>query len=132
MNTKEPSTSQVVLLKIARGVTYFAYAYAIVATLFLWFAFFLRLFSANYTTPFVRFVYNGAANFLEPFRGIFPTHQITATGYLDASALFASLMYLLFAVAVHALINYLTAKIELYEPPVQIAAAKPAVPRGEV
>jgi uncharacterized protein YggT (Ycf19 family) len=116
VETSKPGSNNVAFIRIARGVTYFGYGFAIVACLFLIFGFFLLLFGANYSTPFVQFVYNGAETFLQPFRGIFATHKVSQTGYFNASALFASLMYLLFAMALHALINYLTAKIELYVP----------------
>ncbi len=108
-------SSQLMLLKLARGVSYFAYAIAIIATLYLGFAFFLLLFGANYATPFVKFIYNGAQAFGHPFANMFPTHKVSDTGYLDVTALFAALIYMLLAVAVHALVSYLTAKIEQYQ-----------------
>lgn len=108
--------NDLVFEKVARGVTYFAYGFAMVACAFLWLGFILLLFGANYTTPFVQFVYNGASTFLQPFRDIFATHKVSQTGYFDASALFASLMYLIFAMLLHALIVYLTTKIELHKP----------------
>jgi len=80
--------------KVARGVTYFGYGFSLLACLFLWLGFILLLFGANYATPFVQFVYNGAATFMQPFRDIFTTHQVSQTGYFDPSALFASLIYL--------------------------------------
>ena len=53
--------------------------------------------------------------FLAPFRGIFPVRQISDTGYFSASALFAILMYLMLALGMHALINYLTMKMVKYQ-----------------
>ena len=73
-------------------------------------SFFLQLFGANCSVGFVEFVYEACYQFLQPFRGIFPTHQVSGTSYFNASALFAIVMYLIFALVVHALITWLTAK----------------------
>jgi uncharacterized protein YggT (Ycf19 family) len=109
------STGTLNIIKAARFITYIVYGFAILACIFLGFGFFLLLFGANYNVPFVQFIYNGAADFLQPFRGIFPPHQISETSYFSASALFAIVVYLLFALAVQSLISYLTAKIEQFE-----------------
>lgn len=111
----QPTDSTLVAIKISRGVSYAVYAYAIVASLFLGLGFVLLLFSANPTVPFVEFVYKVAAEFLQPFRGIFPPHQISETGYFSASALFAILMYLILATAIQSLISYLTVKMTKHE-----------------
>lgn len=113
--TQKPSDSTLVFIKIARGVTYLVYAFSLIACVFLMLAFFLELFGANYATPFVSFIYKGAHGFLNPFREIFPTHQVSATSYFNSSALFAIIIYLLFAVAVHSLISYLSAKMVTHE-----------------
>lgn len=112
---KEINPTTLNIIKASRIITYLAYGYAMLASVFLTFGFFLLLFGANQSTPFVQFVYKGAAEFLAPFRGIFPLHQISETGYFSPSALFAVIVYLTFAVAVHSLISYLTAKIEQNE-----------------
>jgi uncharacterized protein YggT (Ycf19 family) len=122
--SKQPDKA--IYIKFARGVTWFAYGFAIVAVFFLILGFFLLLFGANYTTPFVQFIYKGATAFLQPFREIFPTHQISETSYFNASALFASLMYALFAMACHSFINFLTSKIEKYSPPEPEVTPAPA------
>lgn len=111
----KPSDSTLVFIKASRIVTYLVYAYTLVAMIFLGLAFVLELFSANYATPFVKFVYNGSYEFLKPFRGIFPGHNVGDTGYFNSSALFAMLMYGLFAIALHALITYLTAKMAQHQ-----------------
>ena len=108
---KKPSDTTLMFIKISRVITYIVYAYSLVAVAFLTVGFFLQLFGANYATPFVQFVYKGAAQFLQPFREIFTPHAVGETGYFNSSALFAIIMYLVFALAVHALISYLTAKM---------------------
>ncbi len=113
--SQKPSDGTLVSIKIFRGVSYVVYAYALIASIFLGLGFVLLLFSANATVPFVEFVYKVAAEFLQPFRGIFPVHQISETGYFSASALFAIMMYLILATAVQSLISYLTLKMTKHE-----------------
>lgn len=111
MANKKNNDSALVFIKGARVLTYLVYAYAITACGFLATGFFLLLFSANSSTAFVKFVYDTAAIFLAPFRGIFPVKPVGETGYFSSSALFAIIMYMLLALGMHALINYLTMKM---------------------
>lgn len=115
MAQNKASDSTLVFIKASRVLTYLVYAYTIVAMIFLGLAFIMQVFSANYATPFVKFVYNGGYEFLKPFRGIFPGHTVGDTGYFNSSALFAILIYGIFAVAMHALISYLTAKMVAHQ-----------------
>jgi uncharacterized protein YggT (Ycf19 family) len=107
---QQPTDGILSFIKVARALTYLVYAFAVIAIVFLVLGFVLLLFGANTDTAFVRFVYHIAAEFLQPFRGIFPPKQITDTSYFSASGLFAILMYSFFAAAVHSLINYITLK----------------------
>jgi uncharacterized protein YggT (Ycf19 family) len=75
----------------------------------------MLLFGANPNAPFSKFIYNVAIEFMAPFRGIFPTHQVSETGYFSASALFAIIIYFIIAMALHALITYITSKIIKHE-----------------
>lgn len=118
MATKKGDTNSdttLLFIKGARALTYIVYGYALVAASFLSVGFFLLLFSANQSTPFVKFVYDTAAIFLTPFRGIFPVRSVSDTGYFSASALFAIIMYLLLALGMNALINYVTMKMVKYQ-----------------
>lgn len=115
MAKNKPSDSTLVFIKISRGITYFIYGYSLVASTFLAIAFVLQLFGANYATPFVKFMYTGAYEFLKPFRGIFPGHEVSDTSYFNSSALFAIMMYLIFAAALHSLITYITAKMVAHQ-----------------
>jgi uncharacterized protein YggT (Ycf19 family) len=112
MATKEeivPDT-KLLFIKLSRGLSYFVYGFSLVATAFLTLTFVLLLFSANASTPFVRFVYETAAAFLTPFRDIFPVRAISDTGYFSPSILFAIIMYLALALGMNALISYVTVK----------------------
>jgi uncharacterized protein YggT (Ycf19 family) len=111
MANNKPSDSTLVFIKLSRGITYVVYAYTLIASIFLALAFVMQLFGANYATPFVKFIYEGAYGFLKPFRGIFPGQQVGDTSYFNSSALFAIMMYLIFAAALHSLITYITAKM---------------------
>lgn len=112
---QKPNDAKLMFIKFTRVVSYIVYGYAMIAVVFLTFGFFLLLFGANQSTPFVQFVYKGAYEFLQPFRGIFPTHQITETGYFSSAALFAIIFYLVFAAAVNSLISYITVKMFKHE-----------------
>ncbi len=109
------SDTTVVALKVARGLTYLVYAYTIVAITFLSVGAVMLLFGANKEVGFTQFVYTGASHFLQPFRGIFPGFNVGDSGYFSTSAVFAIIMYILFALALHALINYVTLKMVTHE-----------------
>lgn len=115
----QPNDTTLVSIKIFRGISYVIYAYALTATVFLGIGFVLLLLGANTGVPFVEFVYKVAAEFLQPFRGIFPLRQITETGYFSTSALFAIMMYLIFAAGLQSLISYLTVKMVKHEQELQ-------------
>ena len=57
---------------ISRAIILFVYAFAIACIVILAIAFFLQLFNANQTAPFVDWVYRAARRIMQPFRGIFP------------------------------------------------------------
>lgn len=94
-------------LTLARFVTYATYAIVVFAEIMLIFRIFLLLFNANPTTPFVQFVYNTSSDFMAPFRGIFPPHITQSGAYLDVTAIFALIVYLIIAVLVQSLMTYL-------------------------
>ena len=122
MTSSDTPDTKLIFIKGSRWLSYFVYAYALVATSFLSLTFFLLLFSANVTTPFVRFVYETAAAFLSPFREIFPVRAIGDTGYFSPSILFAIIMYLALALAMNALINYVTIKMIRHQSELRKAA----------
>jgi uncharacterized protein YggT (Ycf19 family) len=101
-------------LSVGKILTYAMYALIIFAEIVLVFRVFLLAFSANPDSGFTRFIYNTSADFLEPFRGIFPPRPVGETGYLDVSALFAVIVYGLLAWGFAALIGYINTKISQY------------------
>jgi len=122
MAQQPPSEGALSFIKAARWLTYLVYFYVIVAIVFLVLGFLMLLLGASPQADFTQFVYRIAAEFLQPFRGIFPTKEITETSYFSAAGLFAIVMYSFFAAAIHALISWLTAKQMNYEN--QILAAQ--------
>ncbi|MGB4758736.1 MAG: hypothetical protein WBP26_01645 [Candidatus Saccharimonadales bacterium] len=116
MPTKVPekpaqaTDGKLMFIKASRVITYIGYGFAMVATVFLTIGFFMLLFGASTDAAFTRFIYRVAGEFLAPFRGIFPSHDVGETGYFSASALFAIVIYLFAALLLHALITYITAK----------------------
>lgn len=94
-------------LNIYRVVTYITYAFIFIAIVTLSFRILFLLFSANPSTPFVNWIYNISSDFMKPFRGIFPTKPVGETGYLDASALFALMMYSILGAVVKGIMDRL-------------------------
>lgn len=111
---KTPS-SKLIIIKIARALIYLLYAWLVIATVFLLLGFILLLLGANPSTPFVEFVYKVAANFLAPFRGMFPPTQISDSSYFSAAGLFAIIFYSICAFFIHALIDWITLKLRKNE-----------------
>jgi uncharacterized protein YggT (Ycf19 family) len=103
--------SAIFAVRIGRGIVYAAYAFAALAIVILTIAFFLRLFAANPSTPFVEWVYRVTDRIMQPFRGIFPPASGQEGSVLDVSLLFAMLMYGLLALVLHALISWLNRKL---------------------
>ena len=100
-------------LKFSRVITYLIYIWVIFGIVVLGLRVFLLATSANATTPFVNFIYNTSASFLQPFRGIFPPKSVGETGYLDVAAIFAMIVYALLAWGLAALVSYVQSKIDL-------------------
>jgi uncharacterized protein YggT (Ycf19 family) len=82
-------------------------AYAVIVGI----AFVLQLLGANPNADFADWIYRAAANITEPFRGIFPTTPVTDRSVFNASLLFALIVYLIVAVFLHGLIDWLTRHI---------------------
>ena len=99
-------------LKIGKVVTLLLYIWVMFGVIVLGLRVFLLAFSANAATPFVQYIYKTSADYLAPFRGIFPSKPVGETGYLDIASIFAIIMYLLFAWLVSAGINYIQSKID--------------------
>src|SRR6266540_1720885 len=96
---------------ISRAVILFVYGFAITCIVILAMAFFLQLFNANTTAPFVDWVYRAARRIMQPFRGIFPSVEGEQGSVFDVSMLFAMFMYGLLALGLQALIAWIDRKI---------------------
>jgi uncharacterized protein YggT (Ycf19 family) len=97
--------------RVSRVLILFVYGFAITCIVILAIAFFLQLFNANATAPFVDWVYRGAKRIMQPFRGIFPSVEGEQGSVFDVSMLFAIFMYGLLAFGMHALIAWIDRKI---------------------
>ncbi|MGH9210053.1 MAG: hypothetical protein ACRD2C_05155 [Acidimicrobiales bacterium] len=106
--TKDP---RVGLLRVAKAVVVFVYIFVLVDLVMLALGFFLRLFGASTDADFTRWVYRSLDRIMEPFRGMFPTHDLSEESVLDVSLLFAMIVYSIFGIALHALVAWLTDKI---------------------
>jgi uncharacterized protein YggT (Ycf19 family) len=95
----------------ARALTYLVYAFVIAALVILVFGFFLLLFGANPDAPFAEWVYRALRRVMAPFRGLFEPVQLDGRSVLDVSILFAMIVYGTAALGLHALIDWLTARI---------------------
>ena len=117
---------------ISRAIIVFVYAFAIACIVILAIAFFLQLFNANQTAPFVDWVYRAARRIMQPFRGIFPSVEGEQGSVFDVSMLFAMFMYGLLALGANGLIAWIDRKIasiryEAMWPPATRSATTPAM-----
>lgn len=99
-------------LRVSRVIAYVMYAWVMFGVIVLGFRIFLLVFSANASTPFVEFIYKTSADYMNPFRGIFPTKPVSETGYLDIAAVFAIIMYMLIGWGFAELIQFVQQKID--------------------
>ena len=97
--------------RISRALILFVYGFAIACIVILAIAFFLQLFNANTTAPFVDWVYRAARRIMQPFRGIFPSVEGEQGSVFDVSMLFAMFMYGLLALGANGLIAWIDRKI---------------------
>ncbi len=104
-------------LWVGRALTYVVYAYVLVTEIILALGFVLLLFGANPAPSFVAWVYRSMDRAMEPFRGIFTPIDLGTSGgndvesVLDTSVLFAMIIYAIVALALRALLDWLTSRI---------------------
>ena len=99
-------------LRISRWLVMFVYGFVILAVTILGIAFVLKLFDASTSASFVRWIYRSTDILMQPFRGIFPPHKGETGSVLDLSVLFAMVMYFLFGIAAHALIDAIDRRLD--------------------
>jgi uncharacterized protein YggT (Ycf19 family) len=105
------STAPIAVARIARALTYLVYAFVIVALVLLVLGFFLKLLGANPDAPFAEWLYRSLRRVMAPFRGLFEPVPLDGRSVLDVSILFAMIVYGIVALALHALIEWLTTRI---------------------
>jgi uncharacterized protein YggT (Ycf19 family) len=111
MSYQSRSRSPSPAYQISRVLILFVYGFAMACIVILAIAFFLQLFNANQTAPFVDWVYRAAKRIMQPFRGIFPSVEGEQGSVFDVSMLFAMFMYGLLAFGMHGLIAWIDRKI---------------------
>jgi uncharacterized protein YggT (Ycf19 family) len=108
---RSPRSTARPALRISRAIVIFVYGFAIACTIFLAMAFFLELFNANESTPFVQWVFRASDRFMQPFRGIFPAIEGENGSVFDPALLFGIFMYWLLAIGAQALVEWIDRKI---------------------
>lgn len=100
-------------LRFSRIIVWILYVWILIGVIALSLRVLLLALSASTAAGFTNFVMRVSADYLQPFRGIFPTKPVGETGYLDVSALFAIVVYLFILWGFHSLIIYVQNKIDL-------------------
>ncbi|MCA9349827.1 YggT family protein [Candidatus Saccharibacteria bacterium] len=100
--------------KVSKFITWAMYAWAIFGVMILLLRTFLLATSANLEAGFSSFVIRTSSDYLQPFRGIFSPAELSDTGYLDISSIFAAITYLFLGWGVKELINYIQDRIDRY------------------
>lgn len=95
------------VIRVTRLVAWIVYAVVLAKTALLATAFFLRLAGADPDAGFADWVYRSADRSMDPFRGIFPSRELTSTSVLDLSLLFAAAVYLVLGLLVDAALRWL-------------------------
>ncbi len=113
-------------LRFGRWLTWFVYLFFILAVILLAIAFFLQLTNASEAASFTQWVYRATDRLLAPFRAIYPQVEGENGSVLDFSILFAIIMYGLFALGVHAIVNWIDRKIAVLRAEALAAEAQTA------
>jgi len=104
------------VLKAARIVVWIVYAIVLATAIMLTLDFFLRLFGANSDNGFVQWVYRSTDRAMQPFRGIFPTHQLgDSSAAVDFSVMFAAIFYFVVAILIDIALRWLTRRLRREE-----------------
>lgn len=104
------------VLWVIRAVSYLVYFYLIVVEIILFIGFFLLLFGANPDSGFTQWAYRNLDRVMAPFRGIFTPIQLGTTSgdvaaVFDTSIVFAMIIYGIVALALSALIGWLSGRL---------------------
>jgi uncharacterized protein YggT (Ycf19 family) len=112
--------------KVARGLVYLVYFWVMLSIAILVLGFFLLLFGANPDASFAAWTYRALDRVMKPFRGIFQSIDLNGNSVLDVSVLFAMIVYGMLALALRALIDWLTYRIVLVQREAAVATSTQA------
>jgi uncharacterized protein YggT (Ycf19 family) len=112
--------------KVARGLVYLVYFWVMLSIAILVLGFFLLLFGANPDASFAAWTYRALDRVMKPFRGIFQSIDLNGNSVLDVSVLFAMIVYGMLALALRALIDWLTYRIVLVQRVAAVATSTQA------
>jgi uncharacterized protein YggT (Ycf19 family) len=99
------------ILKATRALAWAVYAVVLVKCALLVTSFVFQLLGANPDSSFASWVYRSADRSMDPFRGIFPTTELSDSSVLNLSLLFAAIVYLVLAMLVDAGLKWLGRKL---------------------
>jgi hypothetical protein len=109
--------------KVARALVYLVYFWVMLSIAILVAGFFLLLFGANPDASFAEWTYRALDRVMKPFRGIFESVDLSGNSVLDTSVLFAMIIYGMLALALRALIDWLTYRIVLVQREAAVATS---------
>ena len=99
-------------LQVSRVVVWAVDAVVLAYLVILMIAFVLQLLGADPSASFVDWIYQASARVMQPFRGAFPTQQVTDSSVFNASLLFAAIVYSLLALLLNAALIWLSDRID--------------------
>ena len=114
--------------KVARALVYLVYFWVMLSIVILVMGFFLLLFGANPDASFAEWAYRALDRVMKPFRGLFHSVDLSGNSVLDTSVLFAMIVYGMLALAMRALIDWLTYRIMLVQRQAAMPPASPSQP----
>jgi hypothetical protein len=112
--------------KVARALVYLVYFWVMLSIAILVTGFFLLLFGANPDAAFAEWTYRALDRVMKPFRGIFESVDLSGNSVLDVSVLFAMIVYGMLALALRALIDWLTYRVVLVQRQAALATSTQA------
>ncbi len=120
------------LLRGAKGLVIVVNVVVMITFVMLSLGFFLHLVGASPEASFVDWVYRNTERAMQPFRGMFPVQTIDDRSVFDASLLFAAALYGFGAIALHAVVDYLSARVRRYHRRAQRAALEESRARASM
>ncbi len=103
----DDTRTKVGAITVAKAAVWVVYLVLVIYVIILLIAFLLLLLGANPTAGFVDWIYGASTRIMAPFRGIFPTQELSDKAVFEPSYLFAIVIYTILALAAHAVIDWL-------------------------